>query len=231
MNTQTRTKHVLTLAAATLISMASIATSQAALLTPTATSASSQINADRGPENTIDNPAFTLASLHPFGENNVAWQSANEIDGASIAYDLGGFFDLTEGHLWNYGQTGAFGNRGFRNVDVFVSSTDTADVNSAVFTLAVDDQMFSDQDANNPVAVESFALNASNVRWVRFEVDGGIGVGNFGGNRVGLFEAKFTGEAAAAATATAPEPSAAMLAVLGLMGVVGCARRRKRARA
>lgn len=207
----------------------------AALITPSAAFASSQNNAQRGPINTINNsglsgPPFDLSSEHAVGENNIAWQSDSEVDGAWIAFDLGSTFDLSQAHVWNYiqGSSGGtdFSGRSMRNIDVYVSSTDTADVNSALFTLVLDDHVLQ-QPALGPVSAQSFALLENDVRWIRFVVDGGPGVGNYtsaGNDRVGLFEVKFS------ESIVIPEPSTLLLVLTGVLvpGLAICRRLRNK---
>ncbi len=185
------------------------------LITATAAYASTQNGAARGATNAINNsglsgPPYDLASTHTWGENNLTWQTnTNTVDGNWIAFDLGGSYNLTDAHVWNYrqGDLSNWAGRSMKNIDVYVSSLETpvlptyatvsgttvtqgqtiSDANLLAlgggddWTRVIDNHtLLRVSTTGSPEPVQSFGLAANNARWVLIRVDGGIGTGNYG---------------------------------------------------
>ena len=127
-------------------------------------------------------------------------------------FDLGGLFDLTDVVGWQYSVPG----NAARQITATFSTTGTGGPFGSP-------TVFEMPQAAGPAHTVSlggtFSANA-----VRFTYDTNWDGFGAGGDRVGLGEVKFIGDEPASAT---PEPSTAILAVLGLLGL-GLTRRRRR---
>lgn len=127
----------------------------------------------------------------------------------TITWDLGSAFNLSGFHLWNYGEQDGYETRGVKTADVLVSSDGTT------FTPVLSGQEFLIAPPSGNFPGNDYTLNASDVRYVRFNVLATHGDTNF----AGLSEIRFF--------SGIPEPSSLVLGGLGLMGLIGGGRRRR----
>ena len=185
---------------------------------------------DRGAIRVLDGSGFDEAlgthNVIPDGTagggmwlNNGTFANPNDPNapGAVITFDMGSNFTLNSLTVWNYNEflTGRADllNRGANEVEILVASSEGgtfASLGNFNFTIApgVDNVDFG-QD------IDLSGLGAAaDARLVRFNITSSHGGDN---NFVGLSEVRFDG-------AAVPEPSAAMLALIGL---AGCLRRRR----
>jgi hypothetical protein len=142
---------------------------------------------------------------------------------ATIQWDLGAQFSLTDIHMWNYNEyygnpSQPFYERGVQTADVQVSKTGLAgswtDLGVMTFLPATGSTSYSGSD---------YPLAVNDARYVQFNVlssFGGIGAGD---NYTGISEIRFVGGA------PTPEPASFVLCGLGAVGLLVAARRRRQA--
>ena len=198
--------------------------------------ASSEYNTNTQAAFTIDQSGLTVGTGEYSTTNAVSWFAAktdSPVSGNWIQWDLGDVYTLTTVQVWNVNQTnqGGWINNGIKGVDIYVSGAvapgDPEGAGAANWTLWAQDATFS---AGSGLATYTGfdlatevgqALPASEIRWVRFEVDSIIGTPtqNYSSN-AGLAEIQFDGTVAAI-----PEPGSLLL--LGLGGGLTLLRRRR----
>jgi len=149
--------------------------------------------------------------------NNGTFAAPNDPNapGAVITFDLGGSTALNSVTVWNYNETARpdLVNRGANAAQILVASeeggafTSLGDFN---FTVAPG---VADQNFGQIIDLSTFP-EAGDARLVRFNITSNHGGDN---NFVGLSEVRFDGT-------QVPEPSAGILALIGL---AGCLRRRR----
>ncbi len=121
-----------------------------------------------------------------------------------IYWDLGATYDLTVIYLWNYCENHATVSspRGINQFTVEVST----DANTWVYPTRGTNQTAAAAPAFAPVSVQARAMTANGVRYVRFTIAGGSGVGNHGdGSYVGIADVAF---------GTAPPPPAGTVIII-----------------
>ncbi|NQT52837.1 discoidin domain-containing protein, partial [bacterium] len=163
-------------------------------ITPNGVAASSFYGYNQHPDHTIDGSGLSAESRTGTHSTNSSqlWHSgvgyasgggAPVVDDQWLVYALPGTFDLTDVHFWNMNQSG-FTNRSIQDYDLQVSSDG---VNWA--TPLLNDTL--NQAGGGAEAVQTRTLSASNVRFVRIDIDTDYsGVAN---NYVGLSEIRFEG--------------------------------------
>ena len=129
----------------------------------------------------------------------------------SITFDLGAEFDLDGAWIWNYNQ-GDAQVRERITFDIYVGGS--GDSSASTFVQAAAISEYPNGTAAQPPEFEAFA--ASNVQYVRFLIDNQVTLSD----SIGLSEVRFS--------TVIPEPSTLILAMLGLLGLMGFRRRRNR---
>jgi hypothetical protein len=205
-------------------------TSMAAWIMPAAATATSEQGSATAARtlNPSDLTAESIAGLHTAGATS-SWSFAqgNGInnDAEYITFDLGGAFDLTDLHVWQFTRdtVGNDENRGVSQFDVLVSSDNvsfTEVLSNLTLSKAIDTTPDNGlPDGNEPV--QSFGLAQTGVSYVRLAVDSTFEGGAGRDWQGGFGEVRFEG----AAVAAVPEPSAT--ALLGLGGLALMLRRRR----
>jgi hypothetical protein len=139
----------------------------------------------------------------------------------TLTFDLGGAYDLTNFHLWNYNEGGGFGGqlRGIATANVSVS------LDNVNYTQVGTTYTFALAPGNTPYTGEDYALSALNVRYVRIAAltNGGGNTGTSFSNATGIGEIRFVGD-----VTTVPEPSTYIM-MLGGLGALLLFRRRRAA--
>jgi len=199
------------------------AQAQAAIITPTSVTPSSEfaaaVNMINGSGLSGVGPVET--QLHDNNENSM-WQTfAGTSVGETATFVLDQNYDLSNSYIWQYNGLNGFGLvEPDREIDAFkleVSSS-LAGAFTSLGTFNLSPAL--DQTAvgfNEPAQV--FATVAANVRRVRLtinSVQGGISDGT-----AGLSEVRFAG------TATVPEPATLALAAVGLFSLPWLTRRKR----
>ena len=213
-----------------VLALVSSATQGATLTGVTIEDVSSELVAgfDRGAIRLLDGSGFDEAlgthNVTPDGNqgggmwlNNGTFANPNDPNapGAVITFDLGGSTALNSVTIWNYNETARpdLVNRGANAAQILVASeeggafTSLGDFN---FTVAPG---VADQNFGQIIDLSTFP-EAGDARLVRFNITSNHGGDN---NFVGLSEVRFDGT-------QVPEPSAGILALIGL---AGCLRRRR----
>lgn len=195
-------------------------------------SSSHPINDRRPASNAIDGSGMRDLDLNPIPETHesnqfgdyVSWMSNSLTVDTNpwFAVDLGKNFGfLDEMRVFNFNADGSATNRGVGQADIYYSTLDDVGIASpnfndaGVWTLLADDVVFTaatgTDDYSTPDVIDLGEISA---RWIALDIDGSLG-----GDFVGLSEIQvFQG---------VPEPSAALLACLGMIGL-GLARPRRR---
>jgi hypothetical protein len=133
----------------------------------------------------------------------------------AITFDLGAEYQLDAAWLWNYNQSDTQGARSMGDFDIYVGGSG----DSFASTLAKAGQSIADYPTgSSPGLPEKVEFAASGVQYVRFEITGHSLVAP--ADTIGLSEVRFSG--------VIPEPSTLILAMLGLLGLMGFRRRRNR---
>lgn len=200
--------------------VACVTSAPAALITPTAVTASSQFTS---PDRMIDGSGLDEFGLHDNNENNM-WQTFNLDTETSIGetaeFILDQNYDLSEAVIWQYNGLNGFGlpelDRELDEIELSVSSGLTGDFTSiGTFNMA---PAF-DQLSNVGEPAQLFALTgATNVRRVLLtinSVQGGVDDGT-----AGLSEVRFNG--------VVPEPNTFIGLILGVGVLISSTRRRWR---
>lgn len=151
----------------------------------------------------------------------VGCQNSDDGMWGHIVFDLGGVYDISQFHVWNYneGANATTLGRGANAVTVHVSESNTLTGLSATgvgITTLSSPTAFAIASGVSGDAGTNYTA-AFRARYVRFDI-----LSNHGGDDrfVGLSEVRFDGT-------FVPEPGTAALAVLGLLSVFGLTRRRK----
>ena len=191
------------------------------VITPVNVTASSFYSAgvpdERAPIHTIDGSGLNGSGEHSSFPNSQMWLSNGEVT-PTITWDLGSFYDLTSFHLWNYNENTIFGNllsRGVQTADVQVSQTSSfapgTYTDLGIYTFLPADGL------NTYTGQDNIPLAASNVEFVRFNVQSNYGASGY----TGLSEIRFT---------STPEPSAfALLTTIGTL-LIGLRQRKSTAK-
>lgn len=216
---------------------------QAAVITPTGVTASSEYTADgRVASQLTDNSGLTVADLtgdHGIDVRNTMWMSAGSPSDQNpeLIFDLGAAYDLTDIHIWAYNEAGGWaGNpdqssRGAKDIDVY-GSTDGGTSYSLLESIIVTKGTGS---SDVPVQTFTLASAAIGVDFIRFDIGsnhnsatyvtdlgGTFGAGTEAASFVGLSEVKFTG------TMAVPEPATLSLILLSFGGMLALRRRSKK---
>jgi hypothetical protein len=213
-----RISTIVLLAAAALSSTANL---HAVVIDPVSATASSfYAPDDRSAIHTIDNSGMTAAvpwEMAGTSPSNAMWLS-NDTQTATITWDLGAVYSLTDTHMWNYNETNANGNpywlRGVQTADVKISTDGVTytDLGTKTFLVSPGSPTYTGADY-------SF-LNFKDARYVQFNVLSSFGGTGSGDNYTGISEIRFVG------TLT-PEPGSFVLCGLGAVGLFFAARRRR----
>lgn len=178
----------------------------------TATASTTYVHGQISTANLVNNSGLSVAddvtathATFGTGPTGNGWHStggtvANEF----VTIALNGSYSLDSIYIWQMNQAGT-GNlgRGVRQFDLLVSS------DGNIFTEVASDLELAQAPNTDPISAQAFALNQTGVTHVRIGIDSA-----WSGNAseyVGLGEVKFT---------TVPEPSAALLGGLGLLGLL-----------
>ena len=184
----------------------------AALITPTGVTASTELNGTWAAVNTINGSGLnapgdeTATHVSTNGDMWLTSTSAGTGVGGWITFDLGSEMDLDGAYIWNFNQPGQ-GGRGYLNFDIYVGGSG----DSAATTLLVSGASIVRDGGSGPVSAQFEAFSASDVQYVRF-----LSQSNGNNNIVGLSEVRFS---------EVPEPGSPALLVLGGL-LIGGRRRR-----
>lgn len=205
----------------------------ATTITPVDATASSAYDV-RYPRNTINGNALTGNVCG--NDQATMWESSIGQVPAYIAFKLGGQFDLTGTHVWNYNESHAgappalWAAFGAKDVTILVSSMAAPDPTNASHWKSVSYayngvpattfQMAPGAASTNYTG-EDYTFTASKARWVLFNIASNF-AGDYSTVGVGLSQVRFDGVAAT------PEPSMLMLTATSLISLVVYAWRRRK---
>ena len=200
------------LGATILVSLASSAT--AAVITGESATASTTRYDGAGnfqAAHAVDDSGLS-GGLHDEGQPSHMWlshhSSFESVDTDPwFRIDLGGVYDITSFHVWNYDEN--FGGRanGLQNVDIYYS-TSNASVGTADSFLAsyvfpnADDTLVNPGGGDFHISGDDFSATLT-ARYIYLDINS-----NYGGAAYGLSEIQFTGTAV-------PEPSSVLLLTIG----------------
>ncbi len=203
-------------------------------------STSHPINDNRPPTNVTDgsgmrdlddDPVFDAHEANEYGDS-ISWMS----DSLSVdtdpwfAIDLGEnvpFLDKME--VFNFNAEDGRTDRGVGQADIYISTLDDVGIdqevgstpdfsNSAVWQLLAEDVTFNEATGLDDYATpDVIDLGQITARWIALDIDGSLGGAFVGLSEIQVFQ-------------RVPEPSSAVLAVIGLagLGLVGLRSRRRR---
>jgi hypothetical protein len=165
-------------------------------LSPISATASSQM-AGASAARAVDHAGLTLP-VHSGSAHSTDWTQmwlSNAEASPTIRFDLGGEYDLTGMHVWNYNQLAGSTNltgRGIRTADVWASATGLGDPGTqpAEWTLLADDLQFAQATGNAGYRGDDYVFAGGQAsRFVLLN-----DVANFdGGTYTGLSEIRFAG--------------------------------------
>lgn len=143
--------------------------------------------------------------------------NGNTITNSEITFDFGSTTDIGLVKIWNYSETGTIGavnttTRGLSQIELFQSDDGLVFTSLGLFNLTEAPQ--GNSVTHNVIDLTGLGVNA---RFIRLDANSVFNVNN---GFYGLAEVRFFG-------VVVPEPSTAMLAMLGIAGMV--ARRRRQA--
>ena len=203
-------KSLLLIPALAALSLASA--DAAVVITGTSATATTFFAAVQSPTNLVNNSGLSVANsitaTHTETSNAAdQWHSSGGVvDNESITISLGGSYDLENIYIWQANQTG-LKNRGVNQFDLFYSTD--GGTNYTAWTQNLNLAISPNTAAADLISAQSFAFGVSGVTNVRIEIDSAhSGLAN---DYVGLSEVKFT---------AVPEPAAALLGGLGLLGLL-----------
>lgn len=212
-------------AAAAVVSVGFAASAHAAMITPTAVSATSWYDdgsIDLPPENLINGSNFNdtgnpLTSTHGNGQlADGMWSAASGqgasgpavVDAQEVIFDLGGAYDLAGAYIWQKNQTFVGVptlTRGVNELEILVS----ADGGINFASIGLFNLVIAGGTSTEPVQVKTFASVALGVTHVKFNINSALS-GN-ANEYVGLSEVRF-------APVPLPPAGIAFLTALGALG-------------
>lgn len=172
---------------------------------PVSISASSELNANRGPENLLG-PGLNVYDEHATSHaDNQMWQSTatDWADGlATLDFDLGEKKSLAAMRIWNFNEYPADNSyHGVQTMEILVKAEMGDDFISLGTIHPAKGAPVSNRDYS-----EIFALSANDIQYVQFRI-----TANYGGSYVGLSEVQFI---------ETPEPATLGLLALGGLGIL-----------
>ena len=222
MVTSVQRKSLLLLAGASVLGMVVASSVQAAVIAPTAVTATTFYGTDQSPDNLIngeglDGVGAILSQKHwnQYNAEKMWHSSGGVVANENVTFDLGSNVDLAAAYIWQFAQDNNTG-RGVKDFSILVSSTDSGN-NFVPVSVVPFSLVQSTDQASGPVymePVQTISFSASNVRRVQFAI-----ASDWNGSAsdyVGLSEVRFE--------SVVPEPIS--LAVLSLAGL-GLMRRRR----
>lgn len=190
--------------------------------------------ADRSAIHTIDGSGLTAGTpwaTHSTDANGVAWMtngtqfSPTDPLPAYIVFDLGGNYDLTGTHVWNYNESAGndYQLLGAKDVTISVATSVGGAFTPVAFTyLGNPATQFQMATGAATYAGETYGLTANNVAAVRFDIASDWG--NWYYQEAGLSEVKFIGSV----HTVTPEPSTLVLVATGIIGLLCYAWRKRK---
>ncbi len=206
----------------------------AALITVVSAVASSEFSAARPAIHTIDGSGLSLTGgfgvgVHSEDPQNTSWLNAGTLGAgtdtlpATITFDLGDNYELNNIWVWNYNEGGSGGiERGAEDVTISVSDDGITFTPLAISSFTLLQATGSSTYIGD--AIPGFDVTdplLDDVRAVRFDITSAF---TDVLNLAGLSEVQFDG----VLTTVIPEPSSLAMAGLGMFGIGGFGRRRRR---
>jgi hypothetical protein len=235
-------------ASVVLVAMAT-ATAQAELITGVSASASSFANSSYyQPVNAVDGAGLSGTNHSNVHTDSSMWITAyvsgnyGLIDQEYLTIDLKKDYQLDSAHtlnVWNFNDASVLPetlNRGIKVASFWYLADDGGPVQdlfstqpsgtftklTGVTTNALADTFDRANGSNSATNYNTVAFNESvNARYIRIKVEGGYGVGNYGGDFAGLSEVQVF-------AAPVPEPASAAMTVTALFGLLAYAWRKRK---
>lgn len=209
-------KPLLSISSLALLALASA--DAAVVVTGTTATATTFFNSVQSPTNLVNNSGLSVANsitaTHTETSNAAdQWHSSGGVvDNESVTINLGGSYDLENIYIWQANQID-FKGRGVNQFDLYYSTNNGGSYTAWALNLNL--AISPNTGSADLISAQSFAFGVSGVTNVRIDIDSAhSGAAN---EYVGLSEVKFT---------AVPEPAAALLGSLGLLGLL---RRRRQA--
>ena len=214
----------ITLIILSLAALAVVSQANAAVILGVTIEDSSATNAGRVPENTINGSGFsTITGYHSKAPDPTMWLTGpngstpiSSLNPGIITFDLEAVYDLDSFKVWNYnekynGDLDRYLKRGAKDVEISVASTvggSFTSLGNFVFNMAPG---LDDFDFSQTIDLSSYSA-ADTTRLVRFTINSSHTTGQ-DVYITGLSEVQFYAGAV-------PEPSRALLCIVGGMGLI-----------